>query len=433
MASIAIIGSGIAGLGCAWFLRHDYDVSVFEADERLGGHAHTVWVDESGRRLPIDTGFMVFNHVTYPNLLRLFGALGVPMKPTDMSFSVRHGPRALEYRGTSLNTLFAQRSNLLRPSFYRLLRQIDRFNREAVTALEDPAVADLTLADYVGRRGYGADFLELYLAPMSSAVWSTPPEKMMRFPATTLLRFFHNHGFLGLHTQHPWWTIDGGSRLYVERLAADCRPRIHLGCPVRQVRRTPMGAVLDTDDGPRTFDYVILACHPPESLRLLGAGASPLERRLLSAFRYQPNTATLHTDESVMPERRLAWSAWNYRLEQSEGAALHPSTHYWMNRLQGVSNRRNYFVSLNAEGLVDPARVLRTLAYEHPLFDLAARRAQPELLALNEQALSGTWTLFAGAWQGYGFHEDGLVSALSVCRLLLQSDPWLRRRALEVT
>lgn len=436
MASVAIIGSGIAGLSCAWFLRHDYDVTVFEADDRLGGHAHTVWVNEGGRRLPIDTGFMVFNHVTYPNLLRLFRELDVPTKPTDMSFSVRHETRGIEFRGTSLNTLFAQRSNLLRPSFYRLLRQIDRFNREALAALDDPAVAELTLAEYVARGGYGLDFLQLYLAPMSSAVWSTPPEKMMRFPAATLLRFFHNHGFLGLHTQHPWLTIDGGSHRYVERLAADFRHRIHVSCPVRRVQRTPMGVVIDTDAGSGAYDHVILACHAPAALQLLGADATATERRLLSAFRYQPNVATLHTDETVMPQRRLAWSAWNYRLEQRApgpgGPAVHASTHYWMNRLQGVSDRRNYFVSLNGQQLVDPARVLHTIHYEHPLFDLAARRAQRELRTLNEQAVHGTWTFFAGAWQGYGFHEDGIVSAMSVCRLLLQCDPWVRRRRLEV-
>ncbi|HVT73634.1 MAG TPA: FAD-dependent oxidoreductase [Lacunisphaera sp.] len=435
MPSIAIIGSGIAGLGSAWFLRHEHEVTVFEADDRIGGHAHTVLVPEDGRQVPVDTGFMVFNHVTYPNLLRLFRALDVPIKPTDMSFSVRHGPQALEYRGTSLNTLFAQRRNLLRPSFYRFLLQIDRFNREAVAALDDPAVAGLTLADYVAARGYGDAFLNLYLVPMSSAVWSTPPDEMLRFPAATLLRFFHNHGFLGLHTQHPWWTIDGGSRRYVERLTAGFRERIRTRCPVQRVRRTDRGIELATPDGTACFERVVFACHAPTALALLGAGATPGERRVLSAFRYQPNTALLHTDAAVMPRRRLAWSAWNYRIEAAPGAGapIQASTHYWMNRLQGVSERRDYFVSINGEALVDPAQVIRRIACEHPLFDLAARRAQADLPALNETASLRTATYFAGAWQRYGFHEDGLVSALAACRAILRRDPWASPRSLELS
>lgn len=437
MPTVAIIGSGIAGLSCAWFLRDEYDVTVFEADAHIGGHANTVYVDEGNRRIPIDTGFMVFNHVTYPNLTRLFRMLDVPEKPTDMSFSVRHGPRRLEYRGTNLNTLFAQRSNLCRGWFYRLLFQIDRFNREAVAALDAPSVAELTLAEYVAARGYGADFLHLYLTPMSSAVWSTPPEKMLQFPAATLLRFFHNHGFLGLHTQHPWWTIEGGSREYVERLTADFRHRIFARCPVRRVRRGAVGATVDTDRGSGAFDYVIFACHPPAALRLLGADATDQERQILSAFKYHPNTATLHTDSAVMPQRRLAWSAWNYRLEAAEKDTPGPgpvavSTHYWMNRLQRVSDRADYFVSLNADPLIDPTKVLRQISYEHPLFDLAARRAQGRMVELNERGLEGTWTFFAGAWQGYGFHEDGIASAVRLCGMLRQGNPWTTRSAVEL-
>jgi len=437
MPTVAIIGSGIAGLSCAWFLRHDYDVTVFESDAHIGGHANTVWVDEGDRKVPVDTGFMVFNQVTYPHLTRLFRLLDVPIKPTDMSFSVRHGPRVVEYRGSDFNTLFAQRRNLFRPSYYRLLWQIDRFNREAVAALEDPSIDDVTLAEYVAWRGYGADFLQLYLVPMSSAVWSTPPEKMLRFPAATLLRFFHNHGFLGMHTQHPWWTIEGGSRAYVERLTADFQRRIFTRCPVHRVRRTNLGVTVETPGGSGNYDHVIFACHPPAALKLLGDEASDSERRVLSAFKYQANAATLHTDVSVMPRRQLAWSAWNYRVEAAGDprAPLPPvtvSTHYWMNRLQGVSDRQQYFVSLNADRLIDASRVLCQLRYEHPLFDLGARRAQGEIGELNRQALLGTWTFFAGAWQCYGFHEDGIASAVELCRMLLRGDPWVRRRVAEL-
>jgi predicted NAD/FAD-binding protein len=441
MQTLAIIGSGISGLGAAWFLHREFGVTVFEAADYIGGHTCTVTVDEAGRAVPIDTGFMVFNHATYPHLTRLFRTLGVATKPTGMSFGVQHRPRSLEYSGSSLNHLFAQRRNLLRPSFYRLLRQIARFNREATAALDEPAVRAMSLDDYVRRGGYGDDFFQLYLLPMCSAVWSAPPEKMRRFPAATLLRFLHNHGLLGLDTQHQWWTVEGGAQRYVEKLTTPFRDRIRLRAPVRSVRRLADGAVeVATDTDATRFDKVILACHPPTTLALLGEGVTPDERRLLSPFQYQPNTAILHTDESVMPHTRLAWSAWNYRLDAPDPAPgrssatgresganpddLRVSTHYWMNRLQGVSDRVNYFVSIEGGQLIDPARTLRTLACEHPLFDLAAAQAQPAIAGLNATARGRTETYFAGAWQRYGFHEDGLLSAVILATLLLGHDPW---------
>ena len=447
MPSLAIIGSGISGLGAAWFLRRDYDITIFEAADYLGGHTCTVTIDEGGRPVPIDTGFMVFNHVTYPLLTRLFRELGVATKRTDMSFSVQHRPRDLEYCGSSLNHLFAQRRNLLRPSFYRMLRQIDRFNREAAAAVvrDDPALRSLTLEHYVRQRGYGDDFFHLYLIPMSSAVWSSPPAVMLQFPAITLLRFFHNHGFLGLHTQHPWWTVEGGAARYVEKLAAPFRDRVHLRTPVRRLRRCPpRGVDVITDGGTARFDHVLLACHAPAALALLGDEATAEERRLLAAFSYQPNLVTLHTDAAVMPRTRLAWSSWNYRLDPPAGnppaghlasgrapdplsapsTDLQVSTHYWMNRLQGVSDRGRYFVSVEGAHLIAPERRLRTIATEHPRFDLAAHAAQAALPALNASARGATETYFAGAWQRYGFHEDGLLSALNVATLLLGRDPW---------
>lgn len=441
MKKVAIIGSGISGLGSAWFLQHDFDVTIFEAADYAGGHTCTVNVDEAGGSVPIDTGFMVFNHVTYPNLTRLFQTLGVPTKPTGMSFGVQHRPTGLEYCGSSFNHLFAQRRNLMRPSYWSLLRQIGRFNREAVVQLDDPATIRMTLEEYVECGDYGDAFLQLYLIPMTSAVWSTPPEKMRRFPAATLLRFLHNHGMLGMSTHHQWWTVDGGSRCYVDRLTAALRGRLLLRTPVRRVRRRDGGGVeVATDSEVLPFDKVILACHAPTALALLGAGASPAEKTLLAPFRYQPNTVTLHTDERVMPRTRLAWSAWNYRLDSAEppgaqpaapsdsvpaaSAPLRVSTHYWMNRLQGVSERVNYFVSVEGSPLLAPERIRRTFAYEHPLFDLAAVQAQTELAGLNAAAHRGTETYFVGAWQRYGFHEDGLLSALNVARLLLARDPW---------
>jgi predicted NAD/FAD-binding protein len=425
---LAIIGTGIAGLGCAHFLQRDFDLTLFEAADYIGGHTNTVTAREpgTGRTVPIDTGFMVFNHATYPLLTRLFRELGVATKKTDMSFSVRHGDSGLEFCGSSVNHLFAQRKNLFRPRFYRMLFAINRFNQEAVAALADPAspVFTETLGDYVKRRGYGSDFFDLYLVPMSSAVWSTPPEKMLAFPAAALLRFFHNHGFLGLSTQHQWWTVEGGAKSYIAPLTAPFAQKIRLNSAASGVIRTPRGVTVTTATGTaHTFEKVILACHGDQALRLL-QNPTDAEHRLLSAFHYQPNTATLHTDASVMPRTRLAWSAWNYEIARDSAGAVSTATHYWMNKLQGVSDRENYFVTINRPESINPAKVLKRIAYDHPLFSLAATAAQAELPALNQAALGTTETFYAGAWQRHGFHEDGLHSAHRLAAQILARDPW---------
>ncbi|MEY4938306.1 MAG: hypothetical protein RIQ93_41 [Verrucomicrobiota bacterium] len=433
MATLAIIGTGIAGLGCAHFLHRDFDLTLFEQNAYAGGHANTIEVDEPAvpgsaaqpaRRVPFDTGFMVFNKVTYPHLTRLFEELKTPIKPTTMSFSVRHVASGLEFAGSSLNHLFAQRKNLFRPRFWKLLSAINRFNAEAVAALADPAAQNETLGDYVKRRGYGTDFMERYLAPMSSAVWSTPPAQMLAFPATTLLRFFHNHGFLGLNTQHPWWTVVGGAKTYVEQITAPWRDRLRLNRPVIRVVRTPRGVTVMTAGGEaRSFDKVIFACHGDQALRLLAAPTAE-EARLLGQFQFLANTATVHTDESVMPRTRLAWSSWNYEINCGEDGRESTATHYWMNALQGVSDRANYFVTINRPEAIAPGKVVRRIEYEHPLFSLGAVRAQEEIPALNRGASGGTETYFVGAWQRYGFHEDGLLSAFRLSEQLLGRDPW---------
>jgi uncharacterized protein len=424
MSRLAIIGSGIAGLGCAHFLQRKFDLTIFEQHDTPGGHTNTVDVPEGDRRVALDTGFMVFNRQTYPLLTELFRRLDVKVKPAPMSFSVRHRDSGLEFCGSSLNHLFAQRRNLLRPRFYRMLASIARFNREAVAALDRPGITELTLGEYVRRGGYGQDFFDLYLVPMSSAVWSTPPELMLGFPAATLLRFFANHGFLGLNTQHPWLTVDGGARSYVTKISAPWRDRVRLGRRVALIRRGKGGvSVVTTDGAAETFDRVILACHGDQALRLL-AGPTPEEFRLLSEFHYQPNLATVHTDTAVMPRTRLAWSSWNYEIARDAAGQVSAATHYWMNSLQGVSDRENYFVSIGRAEAIDPARVVRTIAYEHPLFSLGAVQAQADLPRLNAAARGSTETYFAGSYFRYGFHEDGLLSAFNLSELLLGGDPW---------
>lgn len=428
MTKTAIIGTGISGLGCAHFLHAHDEITLFEQDGHVGGHTNTVTAREpqTDRELPIDTGFMVFNQVTYPLLTRLFTDLAVPIKRTDMSFSVRHADSGIEFCGSSLNHLFAQRRNLFSPRFYRMLHAVNRFNRDAIQALGDPSIHEVTLGDYVRQRGYGDDFIKLYLTPMSSAVWSTPPDLMLQFPAGKLLRFFHNHGFLGLHTQHQWWTVDGGAREYVRRLTKPWRGRIRTHTAAVRVERHAGGVRVHTADGAsEDFDRVILASHGDQSLRLLDNPTAE-ERAVLGEFRYLANVATLHTDRRVMPVTRLAWSSWNYEVNHDATGQPSTATHYWMNSLQGVSERENYFVTINRPEAIDPAKVLQRISYEHPLFSLGAVRAQARVPELNAAARGTTETYFVGAWQRYGFHEDGLFSAHRLCEMLLGGDPWPR-------
>jgi hypothetical protein len=422
MERIAIIGSGISGLGCAHFLHKRHDITIFEAGSHIGGHTNTVAVQEGECEVAMDTGFMVYNEVTYPHLTRLFKELNVPTKKTDMSFSVQHGPSGTEWNGAGFNTLFAQRKNLLNLRHWRFLMQLNRFNSEAVTALNDPQYQTMTLDEYVAARGYGQDFIDRYLVPMGGAVWSTPPDKMLQFPAITLLRFWHNHGFLGLHTQHQWRTVDGGSREYVKRLIPSFAERIHLNTPVQSVRRAADHVEITTDKfGTQSFDKVIMASHADQSLRLL-ADPTDHERVVLSPFKYQANKTHLHTSAQFMPKTQRCWAAWNYQSKAQPNGDVITTTHYWMNRLQGMSDKVDYFVSLNANVPAD--KVCREIDYEHPLFDLKAIAAQQEVPKLNA---ASERTYFVGAWTRYGFHEDGLLSAVNLCAQLVGGDPWEKR------
>ncbi|MES2455501.1 MAG: FAD-dependent oxidoreductase [Bacteroidota bacterium] len=414
MQKLAIIGTGIAGMGCGHFLHKKYDLTFFEELDYIGGHTNTVTVDEGGKHVYIDTGFMVFNYQTYPHLTEMFAEIGAPVKKTDMSFSVQFLPDRLEYSGSSLNHLFAQRRNLFNPSFLKMLMQINRFNKESVEILDQPAYADYSIGRYIKEFGYSQDMLWKYLIPMSSAVWSTPMDQILDFPAVSLIRFFKNHGFLGLDTQHQWYTLDKGSQSYRELLIAPFRDRIKTNSKVIAVKRMADGrvAVRQKDGSEEIFDKVIMASHADQTYRIVAEKTFD-EERLLSKFRYQSNKAVVHTDSKLMPKKKLAWSSWNYRVEK-QGSELVPSTIYWMNKLQGVSDEVDYFVSINPSSQLDSSKVIKEIDYEHPLFDVPAMKAQEELHLLNQKGP----IYYCGSYFKYGFHEDAYASAVNLCSTL---------------
>lgn len=400
---IAIVGSGISGLAAAWLLSSRHRVTLFEAEERLGGHSHTVEAD--GR--PVDTGFIVYNEQTYPNLTALFAHLQVPTAATRMSFAVSLDGGRLEYAG-SLGGLFAQRRNLLRPRYWAMLRDLLRFYRQAPNDLG--RLSGESLADYLDAGGFGAAFREDHLYPMAAAIWSTPAVDIPAYPAASFIRFCENHALLQLAGRPVWRTVAGGSRDYVRRLAAPLAGRIERGNPVRAVRRDAAGVTLKFDGGERRFDRLVLATHANQALALL-ADPSASERRLLGAFRYTRNEAVLHGDPALMPRRRRAWACWNYLAERDDPAAL--SVTYWMNRLQHVTGR-DLFVTLNPARAPAAGTVYRRDIYHHPVLDQAAVAAQKKLWSL--QGRRSTW--FCGAYFGAGFHEDGLQAGLAVAEEL---------------
>jgi predicted NAD/FAD-binding protein len=405
-----VIGTGIAGLVAAERLCRQHDVTVFEAEGRLGGHTHTVDVDGPDGKVAIDTGFIVCNDRTYPGFLALLDRLGVRLRPTEMSFSVRCERTGLEYNGSSFGQLFAQRSNLWRPRFWGMLRDILRFHREAPSLLH----GDATLADVLQQARYGRAFAEHYLVPMMAAIWSAEPQKLLAMPAAFFVRFFQNHGMLQVSGRPQWLTVVGGSRSYLGPLSAPFRDRIRTGAPVAAVRRSAHGVrsepgVVVQVEGAAAehFDGAVLAVHSDQALRLL-ADASPAERELLGAIPYQANDVVLHTDERLLPRRRRACAAWNYHL--GAGSTPRATVTYCMNLLQGLPGPVTYNVTLNRTEAIDPQKILRRFVYHHPIFDAAGVAAQARVPAINGRGR--VW--FCGAWCGYGFHEDGVQSALRV-------------------
>lgn len=422
---VAVIGSGVSGLAVAHTLRGWAHTTVYEAGSWFGGHAHTVDVTLNGPAGPtthgVDTGFLVYNERTYPNLINLLAELGVDTVTSDMSFSVQaplSGGGRLEWSGSDLNTVFAQRRNLARPAFWRMLTDVVRFNRLATRLAQqgdDPAQW-MPMGDFLQLHGFSDAFRDWYFLPMIGSIWSCPTDQMLQFPVVTMLRFCHNHGLIQLTNRPQWRTVSGGSRVYVNKVVAGLSDA-RLNTPVREVRRANNGGVLVVTDGRvEHFDRVVLACHSDQALALLGGHATPQERAVLGAIRYQSNKAVLHTDSSVLPGQRTAWAAWNYeRAPSLERESARVCLHYWINRLQPLPFEQAVVVSLNPVRPLDERQVLGTYDYAHPVFDLAAVEAQGHVASL--QGHGGVH--FCGAWTGYGFHEDGLKSGLQVARDVL--------------
>ncbi|HZU96989.1 MAG TPA: FAD-dependent oxidoreductase [Planctomycetota bacterium] len=405
---IAVIGTGISGLVAARELARDHELTIFEAASWVGGHTNTIDVVEDGRTVPVDTGFIVFNERTYPNFVRLLAELGVASRASTMSFSVRCEKTGLEWASMSLDAFFAQRTNVVRPRFLNMLREILRFNRESRELLgpgDDP-----TLGEYLAKKGFSRTFVDLYIVPIGASIWSAPPGRFEDIPARFFVRFFENHGMNTVFDMPIWRTIVGGSRCYVKPLVQTFRDRIRLDCPVSSVRRHPDRVEVTSRAGTESFDEVVIATHSDQALRLL-ADPTPAEREVLSAIPYQENEAVLHTDTSLLPRARRAWASWNYRVPRDGTNRV--SVTYDMNILQGLETRETYCVTLNRTEAVDPTKIKKRIVYHHPVFSRASVAAQARHAEISNHARR---THFCGAYWGYGFHEDGVKSGLAVAR-----------------
>ncbi|RDS83570.1 FAD-dependent oxidoreductase [Dyella monticola] len=411
---IAVIGSGIAGLASAWLLSRKHAVTLFEANDYLGGHTHTHDIQLHGQRYAVDTGFIVFNPAHYPLLTRLFAELGVASQSTTMSFSVHSEASGVEYNATSLDALFCQRRNLFSPRFIGMVRDLLRFYREAPSLLQDDA-SDPTLGDWLDERRYGGAFRTEHLVPMASALWSSPPRDILAFPARYLAHFMANHHMLQVSGRPEWRAVKGGSRSYVHALRKGWHVQERLGCPVLSVHRRPDGVAVRTEEGIDQYDHVVMACHSDQALRAL-VNPSPSEHRILGAMTYQANDVVLHTDATLLPRNKKAWAAWNAFVPKDAHDACTVS--YCMNLLQGIEAPEPLVVTLNRTDAIDPAKIVRRMHYDHPVYtraSVAARQRKAEI-----QGQQRTW--FAGAYWGWGFHEDGMRSAVDVAREL--GVPW---------
>lgn len=403
---IAIIGGGIAGNTLAYYLHQQHDITLFEANDYIGGHTHTHEVTVGGQKHAVDTGFIVFNDKTYPEFERILREAGVAWRDSNMSFSVRNEVSGLEYNGTTLNSLFAQRRNLLSPAFYRMILDILRFNKTSVALLA--AGDEIPLGDYLKQQGYSSQFIRDYIVPMGAAIWSTDAEQMLQFPARFFVRFFHHHGMLTVDQRPQWRTIVGGSARYLEKITAGYRDRIQLNAAVQAVQRDAQGVSVTTQNGQsQRFDFVFFACHSDEALQILGAEATTAERDILGAIPYQDNTVYLHTDARLMPQRKLAWAAWNYHVTAQATDKVQVT--YNMNILQGTQSSEPLLVTLNYTDAIAPDKVIKKLHYRHPLYTLAGAQAQARHAEISGKHRTG----YAGAYWRNGFHEDGVVSALA--------------------
>lgn len=417
---IAVVGAGIAGLGCAWLLSKQHQVTLYEAAPSLGGHSHTVDVQIGTRSIAVDTGFIVYNNVNYPNLVNLFETLAVPTEPSDMSFSVSLDGGKFEYASLLPAGPFCQPSNLVRPQFLRMLVDIVRFYRHASRVLENGSARDLSVRALLEQGGYSKTYWYLHILPMASAIWSTPVDQILEFDAASFIRFYDEHGLLRFRDRPKWRTVTGGSRAYVSRLAADIAGDVRIGVPVRAVRRTPAGATVLTDVDEQVFDDVVFATHADQTLSILGSDRGADEQKSLSPFSYARSDVILHQDETQMPERKAAWSSWNYQARTGMSPSRPVPVTYWMNRLQNIDPSMPVFASLNPWTEPQSDRVLGRFEYEHPVFSRDTPGAQNALSLI--QGARNTW--YCGAYCGFGFHEDAFKSGIRVARSLGAEAPW---------